>query len=111
MRCAADIPGIYVEILEASKRMLSLAEKGDWDALVEQELVQQALVGGLKSQLEVVQRPFPAEVDASINDITLEILALDTAIRQLVGDRLKDLGEFFRSNKNSQRLNSIYRKS
>ena len=96
----------YERALQSTRAMLTAAQKGDWDALVQHEKERSVLIDRL--QREDADPGANAASRARKRDLIATMLELDQQIQLLTQDWMHELREVLGSVKAEQRLNRTY---
>ncbi|MCH5052350.1 flagella biosynthesis regulatory protein FliT [Pectobacterium aquaticum] len=96
----------YQQLLTLSCHMLALASNGQWDELVNQEIV---YVRRVETVSKVI---LPAEIDSvlklHLKEILNEILENESKIKTLLHKRMSELNELMQNSLRQQNVNNIY---
>lgn len=96
----------YQQLQALSRKILALASGGQWDELVDQEIVYVQLVENL------TKRPLPADLDSVMQlhfrRILREILENESQIKELLRKRMDDLSLLMRNSLAQQNINTAY---
>jgi hypothetical protein len=108
---AAETLETYAEILELSRRMLSSAKAGNWDALIGYEAERQQAVAKLKRQQDNYARPLAQGEQAKVDALIQEILKLDEETTTLTQQCMADIKGSVAAIGVSKQLNNAYRRT
>lgn len=96
----------YQQILQLSERMLLLAERGQWDELVELELVYlNAVESSTKASLSA---DLSLALQEALHQRLRQILENETELKRLLQLRLNELRELVERSSRQQALNNTY---
>ncbi|AIU88912.1 flagella biosynthesis regulatory protein FliT [Pectobacterium odoriferum] len=96
----------YQQLLSLSQKILHLAVSGQWDTLVEQEIVYVQSVEGL------VNTPIPDEIDSvmrlHLRQILQEVMDNEAKVKQLLQKRMDELSSLMGQSLKQKSINTTY---
>ncbi|KFX12552.1 MULTISPECIES: flagella biosynthesis regulatory protein FliT [Pectobacterium] len=96
----------YQQLLSLSQKILHLAVSGQWDTLVEQEIVYVQSVEGL------VNTPIPDEIDSMmrlhLRQILQEVMDNEAKVKQLLQKRMDELSSLMGQSLKQKSINTTY---
>ncbi|MFP9229742.1 flagella biosynthesis regulatory protein FliT [Pectobacterium cacticida] len=106
MRHRQQLVKDYQQLQALSRKMLGLASNGQWDELVDQEMVYIQLVEHLS------KRSLPVDLDnvlqQPLRQILREVLENESQIKALLRKRMDDLSLLMKNSLTQQNVNSTY---
>ncbi|MEC5318496.1 flagella biosynthesis regulatory protein FliT [Brenneria populi subsp. brevivirga] len=96
----------YQQLLSLSQKILHLAVNGQWDTLVEQEIVY------IQSVENLVKTPMPDDLDSVIRlhfrQILQEVMDNEAKVKQLLQKRMDELSTLMAQSLKQRSINTTY---